>query len=456
MGVFSSVSPARGILLSILLAMPGAVSMAEVPVVPGAFGFGMETPAGRGGTIYRVTNLATSGEGSLKDCVTGHGPRVCVFEISGTIRLTEGLSVNHPFLTIAGETAPSPGITLRGQRFAINTHDVLIRHLRIRPGDEAGGQPQGIIVQNTGNDDVYNVVIDHCSITWAIDENIATWGFTDQRVHDVTVSRSIIAEGLDDSTHPEGPHSKGLIVGDGNRRIAILDNLFAHNADRNPEVKGGGTVVVANNVIYNWDPRLDATELGLDEYLPGEATLASVVGNLYLRGPDMPAGETAHAVETLAAIPEGTRLYLADNRAEDLVLFRNNADFDPLVDQPPIWLDGYTPRPVDEVESSVLAAAGARPRDRDAVDRRIVDSVAQRGGRIIDSQTEVGGWPELPVNRRELTIPSNPHNDDDGDGYTRLEEWIHAKAAAIETGAGPLPGVGGLRRTDVVPDEGAK
>jgi pectate lyase len=427
---------------------------ADVSAFPGATGFGTSTPAGRGGTIYRVTNLATSGPGSLKACVAATGPRVCIFEVSGTIQLTQGLSITHPYLTIAGQTAPSPGITLRGQRLAIGTHDVLIRHIRVRPGDENGGQPQGIIVQNTGNGSVYNVVIDHCSISWAIDENLTTWGYADDRVHDVTFSNLIVGEALNDSTHPEGPHSKGQIIGDGNQRIAIVGNLFAHNADRNPEMKGGATVVVANNLIYNWTASMDATTLGRDEHLPGEPTLASVVGNVYLRGPDTALPEQAHAIETLATIPAGTKIHIADNLAPDLIGFRNNAPFDPLVATPPLWIDGWTALPASAVEQTVLASAGARPLDRDAVDLRIVGTVVSRTGRIIDSQNDVGGWPTLAQNSRPLTVPTNPHADPDGDGFTRLEDWLHMLALELEQppGAAPDP-VQNLHRTDNTVDD---
>lgn len=400
-----------------------------LPVIPGAYGFGMDTPAGRFGRVLRVTSLEDDPSdprpGTLRHAVLEEGPRVIVFEVSGTIDLEERLRIGDPFLTIAGQTAPSPGITLRGHHMSIRTHDVLIQHIRIRAGDLSGGEPDAVQVENSGSQEVYNVVLDHCSFSWAVDENTSTWGYLGERVHDVTFRNLLISEALDDSDHEKGPHSKGMLIGDGNERIAVLGNIFAHNADRNPEFKGGATGVVVNNLIYNWDPDQQATHLSWEEHLPGMPVLLSVVGNVYLRGPDMPLSSEAYAVEVFDRAPSNSRLYLDDNVHPDIILFHNEASFDPRVDTRPIWVDGLTARAGSTVESWILNRAGARPAERDAVDRRVIDEIRTRSGRIIDSQADVGGWPVLPVNRRTLELPPDPNGDDDGDGYTNLEEWLY-------------------------------
>jgi len=233
-----------------------------LPVFPGAEGFGTTTSAGRGGSVYKVTNLKASGPGSLRFCIEASGPRVCVFEVSGTIDISGlgawGLMIKKPYITIAGQTAPSPGITLRGATFVIETHDVLIQHLRFRPGDSEGsGCDSGpdncdaiAIVDLRNEEDVYNVVIDHCSLSWAIDEVLSLWY---PGVHDVTVRNSIMSEVLHKSHHPKGPHGYGPIIGPNIKNVSMIGNLMAHCAQRNPFLREGTEVVMVNNVIYNYN-----------------------------------------------------------------------------------------------------------------------------------------------------------------------------------------------------------
>src|SRR4029453_15317451 len=145
----------------------GAIAAQALPVVPGAAGYGIDTPAGRGGTVYKVTNLNASGSGSLKACVDASGPRVCVFEVSGTIRITSDMMIRKNPLTIAGQTAPSPGIMIRGASLRIQASDILIQHVRIRVGDDANGPDPGnrdaLKIEGTDVKPVRNIVIDHCS-----------------------------------------------------------------------------------------------------------------------------------------------------------------------------------------------------------------------------------------------------------------------------------------------------
>lgn len=407
-----------------------------VPVIPGAVGFGITTPAGRGGTIYRVTNLNDTGPGSFRDAIQATVPRIVIFEISGTINLASPLQIYNPYITIAGQTAPSPGITLKGNQFVIHTHDVLVQHIRVRAGDLNGGSPDGIQVDaswgGASAPEVYNIIIDHTSISWAIDENSSTWSGANpegHRVRDVTWSNNIVSEALNCSTHPKGCHSKGLLIGDGNRNIAVLNNLFAHNVDRLPELKGGATSVVANNIIYNWTKY--ATHMGYEDKFPGEKTLLSVLGNTYIKGPNMTRSSYS-AVRASSRTPAGSQLYLYDNLVSSgITLFQNNASFDPRVSAPPLSVPGFSPMMGIDVEANVLQNAGARPCDRDTVDQRIINEVTTRTGRIINSPSEVGGWPSLPVTTSGLITPSDP-NGDAGNGYTNMEEWLHQYSAQVE------------------------
>src|SRR5688572_19203803 len=157
----------------------GAAAQA-LPVIPGGAGYGMETVAGRGGKVYRVTNVNASGTGSLKACIDAEGPRTCIFDVSGTIRITTDLVIRNDKLTIAGQTAPSPGILLRGAALKILASDVLVQHLRVRPGDDTNGPDPGnrdaLKIEGNSSKKVQNIVIDHCSFEWAVDETVSVWG----------------------------------------------------------------------------------------------------------------------------------------------------------------------------------------------------------------------------------------------------------------------------------------
>lgn len=416
-----------------------------LPVVPGLVGFGTTTPAGRGGAVLVVSTLADDGPGSLRDALRTAGPRIVVFEVAGTIELERPLIVTEPYLTLAGQSAPHPGITIAGSQVSIRTHDVLVQHVRVRPGDRRGGDPEGISLYQPGGAEVHDIVIDHTSISWAIDENANTWSATATEdgphagVHDVTFSNNLIAEALDDSTHPEGRHSNGMLVGDGSERIAVLRNVFVHNADRNPDMTGGTSTLVVNNIVHGWDPKREATHLGRAGGNPDEPTCASVVGNVYLRSGWM-GPSAAAAIEIHRDLPPGSMLYASDNLAPNVELIRNESDQDPLVGAPPLWVEGLQVLPAATLLEPVLGGVGARPAGRDSVDQRLLADVWSGTGAVIDSQDDVGGWPLLDTPTRTLAIPDDPHGDADADGYTNIEEWLHELAALVETGSpDPLP-----------------
>jgi len=437
-------SPFYLILLSCFLALISSVYFASaafaagLPVFPGAEGFGTDTRAAYGGGsdpyVYKVTNLNASGSGSLRNCIEDNlnkGPRVCVFEVSGTIKVTSDIVATDPYLTIAGQTAPSPGITVRGAAIHIATHDVLLQHVRIRVGDEPGG-PSGDnrdglkIANSSGN--VHHVVADHVSVSWGTDENIQIWNPT----NDLTVSNSITSETLDCSIHNEGCHSKNFIIGYKSNRTSVINNLMAHSRERQPLIQSSTEVI--NNVMYNYT--VQATRLA-----PRDATAyVSIIGNVYLEGPD--SGSTLPVTYNGVAAPD--LVYVRDN-SENGVVPQNpwdlvaNEPANTKANSPPIQSTSVSIMDNSDVLAYVLANAGARPVDRDAVDKRIIDDVRNRKGRIIDSQNEVGAWPNLSETRRTLNLPANMHGDNDGDGYTNLEEWLHVFSAEVEGKGNPLP-----------------
>ena len=409
---------------------------AGLPVFPFAEGFGTTTPAGRGGQILRVTHLEADGPGSLRAALSTPGARMVVFEVAGQIAIREPLVIAEPYVTVAGQTAPSPGITIYGASIVVATHDVLLQHLRVRAGDALEGPDPGGRDSLTldggegGRNDVHDVVIDHGSFSWAIDEGVSTWN---PGVRDITVRASIISENLSHSLHPKGEHSKGLLIGDHSKRVSVIGCLFAHNRLRNPILKGDVSAILANNVLYN--PGAEA--IHLDDPDGSGPTLATVIGNVLVPGPD--TNVFVPLVDALLDVQSTSVIALSDNFTGARLLTRSlrtpGIFRHPSTEQYPQAQVRVLPLsivPADQALDAVLRTVGARPADRDGVDARVVAQVRERGGAIIDSPSQVGGLPRaLPVTRT-LHPPDQPESDDNGDGYTRAEEWLHQLARAVE------------------------
>jgi hypothetical protein len=391
------------LLLTVVLAVTAVASDDQ------AAGFGMRTLGGLEGRVIRVTTLEQGGPGSLRSALEAQGPRLIVFEVGGVIDLAQkSLRVKEPYVTVAGQTAPDPGITLIRGSLLVETHDVVIQHLSVRPGDAGRPRKSGWSPDGIGVNAAAHVVIDHCSATWAVDENLSVSGPRYQgpagTSHDVTIRHCLIAEGLDNSSHEKGPHSKGSLIHDCCRNIAIVANLYAHNADRNPYFKAETTGVIVNNLIYNPGRAVIRVAFPASEW-KGRSTPAegrvTVIGNVFLAGPD-----------TRASLPmiSGTgQVYEEDNVAQG-----RDGQPRPVLDpkiqrlgKRPVWPGQLQVVRSGNVVDYVTRTAGSRPWQRDPIDQRIVASVLNKGGRIIDSQNEVGGYPNRGPTRRELeTIPT--------------------------------------------------
>jgi hypothetical protein len=405
----------------------GAPVEAALPAFPGALGWAAQTPGGRGGRIIRVTNLNSEGPGSLREAIEADGPRIVVFEVGGVIDLDrKTLKITNPFITIAGQTAPSPGITLIRGGMDIGGHDVIVQHIRIRPGSAGGEWMSGWDEDSISTQAAYNVIVDHCSLEWGTDENLSASGprFTGSTPeewrrgtsHNITFSNNIIAESLAYSTHSKGEHSKGSLIHDNVTGLLIVNNLYAHNYERSPLFKGGVHGVIVNNLIYNPGPRAIHYNLAPEEWLdhPYEVGKMAAIGNVLRAGPSTPTDRLAFLMIGGAGDLEyyGRDNIAVDQVGEPLRMFgRYTTTSARIIEtrRPPVWWEGLTPVPAVQVQVSVLSQSGARPWDRDQRDVLLIAEVAEGRGEIIDHEREVGGYPAVAEATRR------PFNPDDWD-----------------------------------------
>ncbi|MBD3288659.1 carbohydrate-binding protein, partial [candidate division KSB1 bacterium] len=398
------------IILLLAFVIPVIGVLAQVPAFPGAEGFGSTTVGGRGGTVIKVTNTNDSGTGSLRAAVEASGARYVVFTVGGTISLQSALYITNPYLTIAGQTAPGGGICLKdgsdGQTLRIETHDVIVRCLRIRPGPS--GPRDGVWI-NGG----YNIIFDHCSVSWGVDENFTA----SYDAHDITIQWCIISQALRDAGHSKGWHSMGLMfgsyVGDPTGEISAHHNLLAHNLRRNPMIDIEGTLDYVNNVIYNWG---DSDWSGYITNSYNGST--NFVGNFAKPGPASNSGK--YLVDAVGD-KYMTTVYVSDN-----ITHHRTSENDPETDciDPgdinDINISGtrisapqVTTWSAPNARDSVLANAGAIVPARDAIDQLVIQSFSDGTNKVIDDPSEVGGWPTLAAG----TAPT----DTDGDGMP--DDW---------------------------------
>lgn len=420
--------------LGLLLGPEGSARGAP-PSFPGAEGFGAETPGGRGGRVIEVTSLANAGPGSLREALDATGPRIVVFRVSGEIALETPIIVRQPFVTVAGQTAPGDGVTLRNAgannwaTFAVQTHDVILRYLRLRPGRTGSGVNTNDALQISYG--AYNVVVDHCSMSWATDEILDLGWPGLPGVHDVTIQWSILAEGL--KSPASDWDSKGVLAAKaGCERVSFHHNLLAHNQDRNPRVGSEGRWDLVNNLVYG-PGRSNADLFDLES----QPILANFVGNLVRKGP----GSHPYLGSELKIYEDGDdgpgfAVYIRDNlgpnrptgtEPETAILScftvygtPPHPACDPLPyivserhDFPPV-----TTYPAAALMDRLLPAVGATRPVRDAVDTCLVDGVVHLQGRLIQEPAEgCGPWPVL--------APGLPPADGDHDGMPDAWEIAH-------------------------------
>ena len=416
---------------------------------PGAEGAGRFAAGGRGGRVVKVTSLADSGPGSLREAVEARGPRTIIFDIGGTIRLSSPLTIRRGEVTIAGQTAPGGGITLAEQPLVVAADDVVIRYIRSRLGDRGaveGAEGDAISISRGRR-----IILDHVSASWSIDETLSVGSRYDppeRGVYDVTVQWSLISESLNASGHAKGDHGYGSLVRGGHgARITFHHNLWASHRARMPRPGNynppsvdplGPRFEFRSNVFYNWG----GGHAGYNADTGSVSTYA-FIGNAYIPGPN---SEGRYAFEDSDPL---ARAWFADNAMDGVVpadpwsLVKNDGGPGERLAALPGWADPATESPA-EAHEAVLARAGAS-RVRDTVDERVLAGVRDRTGRIIDSQAQVGGWPELEAGSSWIDGDSDGMPDDweaahgldpvdpadgaadrNGDGFTELEDWLNS------------------------------
>lgn len=468
-------------LLSILMVQ----AYSQQPAFPGAEGYGRFASGGRGGSVYYVTNLNDSGPGSLRDAVSEPN-RTVLFKVSGTIFLKSVLSLSENNITIAGQTAPGDGICVAGYPTSLRANNIIIRYIRFRMGDINGIEGDALYNALPGaRGPISNIMIDHCSFSWGNDEVCSLYALTD-----VTLQWCIVSESLNDSFNHKGKHGYGGLWGGAN--ASFHHNLIAHHTKRSPKFSGSFSaewpdrelVDLRNNVIYNWG--------SLESVYGGEEGRQNMVNNYFKPGPATPGSRIATSRNLRNRILQYTSFAYVVAKKDTVwggkfYVNGNYVDGYPAVTadnwgmgvQPdrykgaqalmaaakqdnPFPFAPVTTQSAVDAYNSVLKHAGASLPVRDMVDKRIIQEVsmgkATYEGRsysqvndegvshpsgIIDSQKDVGGWPELKSakapadtdndgipDRWEIKMRLDPNDPADGktysgDGYTMLEKYLN-------------------------------
>lgn len=465
-------------------ARPTDLPQASIPAFPGAEGGGAYSFGGRGGKVIVVTSLEDDGPGTLREACEQGGARIVVFNVAGIIKLKTPLIIRAPYITIAGQSAPGDGVCIAGETLWVNTHDVVVRHMRFRRGETYVGRRD----DSFGGNPVGNIMIDHCSTSWGLDENISFYRhmFTDPGngkelklpTVNVTIQNTISSQALDTYNH-----SFGSTLGGEN--CTFMRNLWANNAGRNPSIGWNGVFNFANNVIYNWVHRnVDGGDF---------KAIYNIINNYYKPGPLTPDGDVGHRIVKPEARKKNRhgeyefgRVYAGGNIVEgNEKVTKNNwdggiqpADLEFLDDTSMAYMKLDKPYPMTnpfpimsakDAYKFVLDNAGATFPMRDIVDQRVIEQV--RTGKvyyeegldpdefyqfqyrrlpkdsykygIITDIKQVGGYPEYtgtPYKDSDSDgmpdvweikygldpyDPSDAVKDMNGDGYTNIEKFLN-------------------------------
>jgi pectate lyase len=482
-----------GVVIILLGLGAASPSHSEIPAFQGAVGGGAETTHGRGGRVLFVTNLNDSGPGSLRAAIDAVGPRIVVFRVSGTIHLKSRLTIDNPYIYIAGQSAPGGGIQIVGndtprsdgrgcrQTISIRTHDVVLRYLRVRKGrclyawDDPGvswsqAEETNIVIRSIGSP-IYNIVVDHVSTSWSSDQVMSV-----DNARNVTVSNSLIAEVLEGGT--------GILVGmdDGEKAFHMTDidfyrNLISTNRHRNPFLRNRSGQFI-NNIVYNWSRWTTIVQNG---------GVYDIIGNLYTSGP-IPT-QTCCRAEILVSTETPNERYISAEHPPSVYVSGNKGPYHDTDNYEMTWRsstqgslrnvleDRYrrsAPRKdlpkhtipvlaVTDLETDLLPVVGASRRvdclgnwvpNRDEADLRIIRDYREGKGSTPNHESEVGGFPKIAsgVACRDSNgdgVPDDWYNANDlnpnepglgsrlhSSGYSFLEMYLSGIALSAAPGSG--------------------
>lgn len=452
---------------------------------PTASGYGIDAPVGSGrhsaptpapgayGTVsvIKITNLNDTGTGSFRDCVeTQSGPRTCIFEISGYIDLESDVNITNPYLTVAGQTAPEPGVHLRNSRINIKTHDILFQNFSIRPGEGFPGtrvtERDAVVIDSSSGNPVYNVHLNKMSLAYGLDEILSSYAgsVTKYPIDNINVSETIIAQGLNNSvrgTYYRGcnsavcsanpsycteyctsppcgqctdykvPHGKAIIL-DPMTRTSFHENLVAMSEDRHARIKPGIELEFFNNYVYGWAGDSTWQMMNCSGTAGSAACKLSIAGNYYRKAP---YSQIAPILYYDTTVPILSRAYMSHNICPTRPLdvsnewLCSNWPSGWQVFSPPFTESGVQVKLPNDTVTYTLTNAGARTWSRWIGDQQVVDDVVAGGGEIKDCITGCDaavfpdGWPTITPTVRELTPPPVP-NYIESNGRSAIENFI--------------------------------
>lgn len=439
----------RAAALLCILPLP---AVAQQLAFPDAEGAGRFSEGGRGGRVIAVTNLDDAGPGSLRAALEADRPRTVVFRVSGTIALRSDIKVTSGRVTIAGQTAPGDGITVRDRSIDIAADDVVIRYIRARLGAASGTQQDALTITRGRR-----IILDHVSASWSIDETLSASAHYDRPgdgVWDLTVQWSIIANSLRKSNHDKGEHGfGGLVRAARGAKLSWHHNLWANHLDRMPrpgnyslpgEDQRGALFEFRSNVFYNWGR--DRAGYNYDVSTHAQYNF---IDNTYIAGPDSKGNFAFEEQNQLARAWWSGNSMNGAIPADQRMLVKGNIPAGYWLAQP-LDVGAVAADPASSAYERILAAAGASL-VRDAVDQKLVEGVRNRTGRIIDNEAQDGGWPYLkagtpPADSDGDGMPDaweRPRGldparadgaaDRDRDGYSNLEEYLNELVAPAAT-----------------------
>lgn len=419
--------------IPVLAAIFGAAAVLPSIVAPAmAYDYANNGGVVPGATIYNVVNLNDSGTGSLRWALEANGPRLVVFSVGGYIDLNSDISINSGSITVAGQTAPDPGVIVRYGTLRIRDSNVRVEHITVMPGASqdpvVAEKRDGISVYGSPKRGVYlsGIWLRHVSVGWGVDENIGVQGLVDA----LKVERSLIFDGLSSGGHPKGNHSMNLALGAQVRRAVIVGNLLTGSNWRNPRFTSGNTVSFVNNAVYVAGRK--ATHIDASREFPSPV-VADLIANYYVfddpKSCKIPMVEVGRGILDL---PE-TKIHISGNarttagaECPNLV----NANPEQLSRNPAMVLAGWSVTSATQAFADILAHAGARPARRHPIDLATIAKVKSRNVRIIANEHDGGGWPPIPNSFSEAKPPGGARVIRQ-DQMEKLSRWLCENANQV-------------------------